>query len=66
MKVLQLCPLWLPIAKDAPGGIETLLSRLIELLERRGCQITLLASGDTQTTAELIPVITWVTVRLGA
>jgi glycosyltransferase involved in cell wall biosynthesis len=56
MKILQLCPLWSPIARDAAGGIETFVAQLIEALHQRDFQVTLLASGDSCTTAELVPV----------
>jgi glycosyltransferase involved in cell wall biosynthesis len=57
MKVLQLCPLWYPVAKDAPGGIETFLAQLTRALEYLDCEITLLASGDSRTVGELVPVV---------
>jgi glycosyltransferase involved in cell wall biosynthesis len=47
MKILQVCPLWFPIAQDSPGGIETFLHQLIAPLEKLGCHITLIASGDS-------------------
>ncbi len=57
MKVLMLAPLWYPISRDAPGGIETFLYRLVGALQARGCQVTLLACGDSSTAAELLPVV---------
>lgn len=57
MRVLHLCPLWYPIAPDAPGGIETLLARLLTHLEQLGCQNTVLATGDSVTDGELVPVL---------
>ena len=57
MRVLQLCPLWYPIAEAAPGGIETFLSALLRALAERGCQVSALASGDSEVAAELIPVV---------
>lgn len=57
MQVLHLAPLWYPVARDAPGGIETLLPGLIAALEARGCRNTLLASGDSRTAAEPWPVV---------
>ena len=32
MRVLHICPLWFPVARDSPGGIETLLAELISQL----------------------------------
>lgn len=57
MKVLMLAPLWYPVSRDAQGGIETLLYSLIEALERVGCSVTLLASGDSRAAGELVPVV---------
>jgi glycosyltransferase involved in cell wall biosynthesis len=57
MKVLMLAPLWYPISRDAPGGIETFLYRVVDALQARGCQVTLLACGDSSTAAELLPVV---------
>jgi len=57
MKVLHLGPLWFPVSRNAAGGRETLLAGLISELEKLGCQNTLLATGDSQTAAELVPVV---------
>jgi glycosyltransferase involved in cell wall biosynthesis len=57
VKVLHLSPLWFPVARDAPGGIETFLPGLIAALEKLGCRNTLIASGDSRTVADLVPVI---------
>lgn len=54
LRVLQLCPLWFPIAHDTMGGIETLLVQLVEELSDRPCEITIIASGDSHTAARLI------------
>lgn len=56
MRILQLCPLWFPIKLDAPGGIETLLYQLVPALENLGCEVTLLASGDSEV-SRLVPVV---------
>ncbi len=56
MKVLQICPLWCPVAPDAAGGRETLLARLVDALEQRGCRNVLLATGDSRTRAQVISV----------
>jgi len=56
MKILHVCPLWFPASRDAPGGIETFLPGLLAALEDLGCQNTLIASGDSQTVADLVPV----------
>jgi glycosyltransferase involved in cell wall biosynthesis len=57
VRILQLCPLWFPISKNAPGGIETLLAHLAAELRNTGCEVTLVASGDSDTTCELLPVV---------
>jgi len=57
MKILHLGPLWFPVSRDAAGGRETWLAGLIGALEKLGCHNTLLAAGDSQTPAELVPVI---------
>jgi glycosyltransferase involved in cell wall biosynthesis len=56
MRVLHLAPLWFPVARDSLGGVETFLAQLIEALDGLGCRNTLIASGDSRTAAELIPV----------
>jgi glycosyltransferase involved in cell wall biosynthesis len=57
MKILHLGPLWFPVSRDAAGGRETWLAGLIGALEKVGCRNTLLASGDSQTAAELVAVV---------
>jgi glycosyltransferase involved in cell wall biosynthesis len=57
MRVLQLCPLWFPVTRNAHGGIETFLTHLISALEKLDCETAILASGDSQTRAELLPVM---------
>ena len=57
MKVLHLGPLWFPVSRDAAGGRETWLAGLLAALEKLGCRNILLAAGDSQTPAELVPVI---------
>jgi glycosyltransferase involved in cell wall biosynthesis len=53
----MLAPLWYPVCRDAQGGIETFLYALIDALEREGCSVTLLASGDSRVAGELVPVV---------
>jgi glycosyltransferase involved in cell wall biosynthesis len=55
--VLHLCPLWYPIARDAPGGIETFLAQLLEALRNRGCEATIIATGDSRVEADLVAAI---------
>ena len=57
MRVLHLCPLWFPVARDSPGGIETLLAELVDQLAALGCENTVLANAGSQVAGELVPVI---------
>ena len=57
MRILHLGPLWFPVSRDAAGGRETWLAGLINALSKLGIRNTLLASGDSQTTAELVAVV---------
>jgi glycosyltransferase involved in cell wall biosynthesis len=57
VKVLHVAPLWFPVARDSPGGIETLLAGLVDEQVRQGASVTLVASGDSQTAARLEAVV---------
>lgn len=57
IKIAQLAPLWIPVPPRTYGGIELMLSLLTEELVRHGHQVTLFASGDSKTSARLIPII---------
>jgi glycosyltransferase involved in cell wall biosynthesis len=57
MRILHLGPLWFPIARDSPGGIETFLAALLDALETAGWRNTLIAGGDSRSRAELLPVV---------
>ena len=57
MKVLHLAPLWFPVARDSPGGIETYLPTLMRALDDLGCRSTLLSTADSRAEAELIPSV---------
>lgn len=57
MKVLHLAPLWFPVAHDSAGGRETLLASLVEAQQALGIDVTVLASGDSRVSAEVIPVL---------
>lgn len=57
MKIAQIAP---PIERIPPqkyGGTERIVSTLTEELVKRGHKVTLFASADSQTSAELIPTI---------
>ena len=53
MKVLQIAPLWETVPPPAYGGTEAVAHLLVEELVRQGHDITLWASGDSQTSARL-------------
>lgn len=53
MKIAQVAPLWERVPPPTYGGIELVVSRLTDELVRRGHEITLFASGDSQTLARL-------------
>jgi glycosyltransferase involved in cell wall biosynthesis len=57
MRVLHLAPLWLPITRDSCGGIETFLATLLDAIEGPGCRNAVLATADSRTSAELLPVL---------
>jgi glycosyltransferase involved in cell wall biosynthesis len=56
MKILQIAPLWETVPPPAYGGTEAVVSVLTEELVRRGHEVTLCASGDSRTQAELLSV----------
>jgi glycosyltransferase involved in cell wall biosynthesis len=53
MKIAQIAPLWERVPPPAYGGIELVVSRLTDELVRRGHEVVLFASGDSQTLARL-------------
>ncbi|MBP5972385.1 glycosyltransferase family 4 protein [Brasilonema sp. CT11] len=53
MKIAQVAPLWERVPPPTYGGIELVVSRLTDELVRRGHDVTLFASGDSQTLAKL-------------
>ncbi len=56
MKILQLAPLWEAVPPPAYGGTEAVVSLLTEELVAQGHQVTLAASGDSETSAEHLAV----------
>lgn len=56
IKIAQLAPLWIPVPPRTYGGIELMLSLLTEELVARDYDVTLFASGDSKTSAKLIPL----------
>ncbi|MEA5572919.1 glycosyltransferase family 4 protein [Calothrix sp. UHCC 0171] len=56
MKIAQIAPLWERVPPPTYGGIELVVSRVTDELVRRGHEVTLFASGDSETLAKLEPV----------
>ena len=56
MRIAILAPLVEPVPPPLYGGTERVVSLLTEELVRRGHEVTLFASGDSQTAATLVPV----------
>ena len=56
MRVALVSPPWFPVPPDAYGGTELVVHLLAEGLVRAGVEVTLFASGDSSTSAELASV----------
>lgn len=57
LRIAQLAPPFVPVPPPQYGGTERVVSLLTEELVRRGHHVTLFASGDSRTAAELVPVV---------
>ena len=57
MRIAQVAPLFESVPPKAYGGTERVVSYLTEALVAKGHDVTLFASGDSQTTARLIPIV---------
>ena len=55
MKIAQVAPLYESVPPKYYGGTERVVSYLTEELVRQGHEVTLFASGDSVTAAELVP-----------
>jgi glycosyltransferase involved in cell wall biosynthesis len=55
MRIAQVAPLAEPVPPPLYGGTERVVSVLTEGLVRRGHEVTLFASGDSRTSARLVP-----------
>jgi len=53
MRIAQVSPLWERVPPPGYGGIELVVGHLTDELVRRGHEVTLFASGDSQTLARL-------------
>lgn len=58
MKIAQVAPLFESVPPRLYGGTERVVSHLTEELVRQGHDVTLFASGDSITSAELVPCTT--------
>ena len=56
MRIAQVAPLWIPVPPYTYGGTELVVSWLCDELVRRGHEVTLFATEDSRTQAELIPI----------
>ncbi|WP_150294007.1 glycosyltransferase family 4 protein [Sphingobium estronivorans] len=56
MKIAQIAPLAESVPPRLYGGTERIVSYLTEELVRQGHDVTLFASGDSRTSAELVPI----------
>lgn len=54
MKIAQIAPLWYSIPPEKYGGTERVIHNLTEGLVKAGHDVTLFASGDSQTSANLV------------
>src|SRR3954463_15059936 len=57
MRVAQVAPLALPVPPAQYGGTERVIYNLCEALVSRGHEVTLFASGDSDTSARLAPAV---------
>ena len=53
MRIAQIAPLFESVPPEGYGGTERVVSYLTDALQAKGHDVTLFASGDSQTTAEL-------------
>ncbi|GIX31747.1 MAG: hypothetical protein KatS3mg124_2219 [Porticoccaceae bacterium] len=57
MRIAQLAPLYESVPPKTYGGTERVVHYLTEALLDEGCEVTLYASGDSQTRARLVAVV---------
>jgi glycosyltransferase involved in cell wall biosynthesis len=55
LRIAQVAPLWTGMPPSAYGGAELMVHWLTEELVRQGHEVTLFASGDSRTSAKLVP-----------
>jgi glycosyltransferase involved in cell wall biosynthesis len=57
VRIAQLAPVTESVPPQRYGGTERVVAVLTDALVRRGHEVTLFASGDSQTSARLVPVV---------
>src|SRR5215211_5610048 len=57
MRIAQLAPLMESVPPALYGGTERVVASLTDELVRRDHEVTLFASGDSQTLARLVPIV---------
>ena len=57
MRIAQVAPLYECVPPKLYGGTERIVSYLTEELVRQGHRVTLFATGDSRTSAELVPIV---------
>ena len=57
MRIAQIAPLQVAVPPAAYGGTERVVHNLTEALVRLGHDVTLFATGDSRTSARLVPVV---------
>lgn len=57
MRIAQLAPLMESVPPTLYGGTERVVAELTDELVHRGHEVTLFASGDSETAARLLPVV---------
>jgi len=57
MRIVHIAPLEEPVPPKKYGGTELVIHNIVEEQVKRGHEVYLLAAGDSQTTATLIPII---------
>lgn len=57
MRIAQVAPPFERVPPERYGGTERVVATLTEELVRRGHEVTLFASGDSRTSARLVPVV---------
>src|SRR5690606_32637246 len=57
MRIVQVAPLEEPVPPAKYGGTELVVYNLIEEMVKRGHEVYLLGTGDSQTSAKQIPIV---------